>query len=130
MRKATRAVTQLYDRILSPAGLRATQFTILAMLSLKGSLSITRMANFLVMERTTLTRNLKPLEKQGYVTILPGEDQRVRNVVLTKTGQQMFEKALPLWKQAQTKITEAMGSQKYQTFLAHLSSIISVAQKA
>ncbi|HEY9847811.1 MAG TPA: MarR family transcriptional regulator, partial [Candidatus Caenarcaniphilales bacterium] len=83
LRKASRAVTQLYDKVLQPSGLLATQFTLLSAIALTGSVTITRLAQELVMDRTTLARNLKPLERQGLIQIKPGQDQRTRIVTLT-----------------------------------------------
>ncbi len=77
VRKAARAVTQLYDEVLQPSGLRATQFNLLVAIALAGEAPVTRLADALVMDRTTLTRNLKPLESQGLITIEAGTDRRV-----------------------------------------------------
>lgn len=87
IRKAMRAVSQHYDKIMAPTGLRGTQFTILTVLGRAESLTITELAECLIMDRTTLTRNLKPLEKEGYLNVLPGlEDKRSRRIELTRAG--------------------------------------------
>ena len=76
LRKSSRAVTQIYDTILKPSGLRSRQFALLGPMSNRGSITMTRLAKALVMDRTTLTRNLRPLEKQGFIVINMGDDQR------------------------------------------------------
>ncbi len=86
MRKASRVVTQSFDAALRLAGLKATQFTLLATLSKRGDLPLTRLAEALVMDRTALTRNLKPLVGKGNVRADRHEDQRVRRISLTDAG--------------------------------------------
>ena len=127
LRKAMRAVSQHYDKILAPTNLRGTQFTILTMLSRLGALSITELAEHLVMDRTTLTRNLKPLEKDGHLTILPDiADKRSRRIVLTNTGKVAQEMAMPYWQQAQSEMVDFMGEEDTKLlirFLQRLSTI-------
>jgi len=130
LRKASRVVTQLFDQALQPSGILASQFTLLAALSLAESVSITRLAQELVMDRTTLTRNLKPLERQGLIRIEPGQDQRVRVVSLTEKGQAALVKALPFWKQAQTKVIEELGQSRWQALLSNLSDTVSLLRES
>lgn len=124
LRKASRVITQLFDQVLQPSGILANQFTLLAALSVAESVSITHLAQELVMDRTTLTRNLKPLEREGLIRIEPGQDQRVRVVSLTQKGQAALAKALPLWQQAQAKVIEELGQDRWQTLLSHLSDTV------
>ncbi len=126
LRKAARAVTQLFDDTLQPSGLRGTQFPILAVVSLAGPETIGRLAERLVMDRTTLTRDLKPLEREGLVEIVPGEDRRTRTVTLTKRGHEALGRALPLWKKAQARIVEDLGEERLRSLLADLSHTVSV----
>ena len=123
LRGAARAVTRLYDDILRPSGLQATQFTLLATIALAGPAPITQLAEGLVMDRTTLTRNLKPLEKQGLIQVAAGEDQRIRLVSLTEPGQQTLAKALPLWEQAQAQAVNTLGAERFKVLLSDLSAI-------
>jgi len=116
IRKASRVVTQIYDEIMQKTGLRGTQFTILANIAGYQLLTISVLAEKLVMDRTTLTRNLKPLEKQELIVITPGEDRRTRAVQLSASGHETLASALPLWREAQQKITKQMGKQR----LSHL----------
>lgn len=129
LRKASRAVTQLYDEILQPSGLLATQFTLLVAISIAGSTTITRLAEDLVMDRTTLTRNLKPLERQGLIEIVPGQDQRTRIVVLTKEGREALAKAISLWEQAQAFVVEGLGQNRWSTLLSNLSHTVLLTHK-
>lgn len=96
LRKATRTVTQLFDEAMRPTGLRATQFTLLAAIDSFGSVTIRQLSETLVMDRTTLTRNLKPLESQQLVKIVPGEDRRIRNLTLTDKGKKILKNPCPI----------------------------------
>ena len=126
LRKATRTVTQLFDEVMQPAGLRATQFTLLAAISSTGTIAIRQLAHVLVMDRTTLTRNLKPLETARLVKIVPGEDRRTRNLTLTGKGRKALEKALPLWRQAQSRVIERLTLRRWKELLKHLDSTVEI----
>jgi len=129
LRKASRAVTQLYDEILQPSGLLTTQFTLVVAISIAGSTTITRLAEDLVMDRTTLTRNLKPLERQGLIEIVPGQDQRTRVVALTAEGCEALTKAIPLWEQVQASVVEGLGQNRWSRLLSDLSDTVLLAHK-
>jgi DNA-binding MarR family transcriptional regulator len=110
IRKAARKVTQSYDRALLPAGLLATQFTLLAVLAgERGGIPMTRLAKRLGMDRTTLTRNLRVVERAKWVSVRAGEDPRERLVTLTTAGRKTFAQALPLWKDAQQRTAKRLG---------------------
>src|SRR3954471_4884968 len=96
-RMAARAITRAYDEALRSTGLRATQIAVLAAVGARGALSIKSLADSLEMERTTLTRNLRPLEEQGLVAIAPEARHRSRMLTLTSAGKAALLKALPLW---------------------------------
>jgi DNA-binding MarR family transcriptional regulator len=121
LRKASRLVTQSFDAILEPSGLLITQFTILVAVAMVKAGNINELAEVLGMDRTTLTRNLKPLEREGLLKSEPGQDQRTRVVSLTTDGEVALAKALPLWKQAQSGIEEMLGQQRWNTLLSHLT---------
>lgn len=125
LRKATRAVTQFYDRHLESADIRATQFTLLLTLSTSSGKTLTEMAEGLVMDRTTLTRNLKPLEKAGFITTLKLPDRRTKGYVLTDKGRMAIEKGIPLWKKAQDQIVGQMG-ERYTHLLHELNAVRSL----
>lgn len=126
LRKAARVVTRAYDAALRPAGLKATQFTLLATLTKRGDAPLTRLADALVMDRTTLTRNLKPLIRKGLIRIEHEEDQRVRKVSLTGAGRRVFEDARRRWEQAQSRIVEGLGQKRWSGFLEDLSATVAV----
>jgi DNA-binding MarR family transcriptional regulator len=129
LRKASRAVTQLYDEILRPTGLRATQLSLLTVIRLHGTVSITRLAEAAVMDRTTVARNLDLLEREGLVRIQPGEDARVREVTLTPAAHARLDAALPYWEKAQAEITRRMGSEGMDRLLLGLSAAVAAAGK-
>ena len=100
-RRATRALTQHFEAQFRGSGLRATQFTVLSTLVQTSPIPSTRLARHLGMERTTLTRNLKPLEDRNLLTISEGSDARVRQIAITKEGTALALKLLPQWQKAQ-----------------------------
>lgn len=123
VRRASRIVTQVYDSALRPVGLGVNQFMLLVSIHLMESAPITRLAQELFTDQTTLTRNLKLLEQRGLVAIAPGDDRRVKLVSLTVEGQSILAQGLPLWEQAQAKVKEHFGQQKWQTLLSLLSEV-------
>jgi len=120
LRKVTRAVTQSFDRHLEPAGIRATQFTLLLTLTSSQGKTLTEMAQGLVMDRTTLTRNLKPLEKAGLIMTVPLPDKRTKGYVLSDQGRITIEKGVSLWKAAQDHIVHQLGDERYARLLSEL----------
>ena len=128
LRKANRAVSQLYDETLRPSGIRGTQYSLLVALKIFGPVLVTDLAEKIVMDRTTLSRNLEVMEKQGLVNVTPGEDRRTRWVTITESGSAVLLEAYPLWQQAQAKIRESMGEERLQALMADLSALIDVSQ--
>ncbi len=124
LRKATRMVTQLYDEALKPAGIRATQFMVLAATSSTGPISVNRLADRIVMDRTTLTRNLKPLERDGLIVVRPGDDLRVREVSLTAKGRKTLDRAYPLWERVQERLRRQLGDSLVNQLLVDLRSTV------
>lgn len=108
LRAASRRITRMYDDVLRPLGIKANQFTMLIGTSLMGPVSTTNLANKLSMDRTTLTRNLLPLEKNGLILLESGHG-RTRNALLTSKGKKLLKKAKPLWKTAQTNVESQLG---------------------
>ncbi len=129
LRKAVRAVSQLYDDAFRPIGLRATQFGLLGATGMLGPITINRIAEAIVMDRTTLTRNLRPLEKQGLLRIRSGKDRREREVSITRRGQVVLAKGYPLWKKAQGKVIKGLGQERVSRLLKDLSAVVAVAQQ-
>lgn len=129
IRKAARAVTSLYDTMLQPAGLRSTQATLLMAIAAAGRPTISRLAEFLVMDRTTLARDLKPLADQGLVRITPGGDRRTRQVRLTDAGHAKRREIIPLWEQAQAKlIARGLGRDRWGRLYADLQDVVRLAR--
>ena len=126
LRKASRLVTRTYDDVLRPVGLRSTQLPILIILSLTHSAPMSVLADQLVMDRTTLSRNLRPLEERELVEIVAGEDKRTREVKLTIQGQEAVAKAIPLWDKAQGYAVEALGKSGRQALHDSLSQLLSL----
>jgi len=129
LRRAARAVTQIYDRSLRPSGLRATQFALLMAVMVLGPLPVTTLAKKTRMDRTTLGRNLKLLEKKGMIRIKQGDDQRVREVSLIDYGKESIIKAIPYWKEAQGLIESGLGEEGMKNLLSDLSAVISLVRK-
>ena len=110
-RRAARAVTAVYDHHLRPVRLKVGQFTMLVALRMLPDPTIGQLAEAIGMDRTTVTRNLKPLERDGLVATAPGAaDARNVAVKLTAAGTRRLGRALPLWKEAQEKIESALTS--------------------
>jgi len=109
LRRTARRVTQAYDSALRPAGLKLTQYSVLANVARDGGLSITELAERLASDRTTLTRNLRPMERAGWISVEAGVDRRCRAVRITKAGHRIFEQALPLWQEAERQFRRKMG---------------------
>jgi DNA-binding MarR family transcriptional regulator len=109
LRRAARGLTRFYDRHLRPGGLRATQFTLLALLTNVGPQSLQALAQLLGLERTTLTRNLQPLLARQLVIAQAGDDRRVRRLSVTPAGVQAAVAALPLWRKAQRQVEKQIA---------------------
>jgi DNA-binding MarR family transcriptional regulator len=109
MRRATRAVTRLYDQELREVALRSTQFTLLQVLHLAGSMTQGDLDSLLSLDSTTLSRSLQPLVAAGWVKSERGEDRRERHLRLTASGERKFQDALPAWRRAQKQLTKTIG---------------------
>lgn len=112
LRRTTRQMTRIYDAHLSPSGLTLTQYSVLTTL-VRGELSgpsVNEMADILGMDRTTLTRTLKPLIGARLLTLAVGDDRRSKKVSVTDAGRALWEKAKPLWRAAQDEIELRLGS--------------------
>jgi DNA-binding MarR family transcriptional regulator len=125
LRKASRRLTQLYDSALEPSGLRSTQFAILIELNnWSGSPpTLAELAAALVMERSALGHTLRPLEREGLVSLDPGEDRRQRYVVLTAKGKTKCKECVRLWESAQRRFEEVFGRTESAALRATLLSI-------
>jgi DNA-binding MarR family transcriptional regulator len=113
VRQAARHITQFYDELLAPSGLRTTQFSILARLRQLGPMTINALAQQLVMDRTTLGRNILPLARDGLIAVEPGKrDKRSKTLRLTEAGAGRFRSATKAWVQAQRQFETAFGAER------------------
>ena len=123
LRRASRALTQLYDDAMAPAGLRVTQFALLRTLARDGPLRISELAARQLLDRTALSRNLDPLVDAGYVDIVRGRDARTREVEITRQGASALDAARPHWLAAQRKVTQHLGAGKVRALIAVLGEL-------
>jgi DNA-binding MarR family transcriptional regulator len=125
VRSAARHVTQLYDQFLAPAGLRTTQFSILAKLKRAGPLTINALADDMVMDRTTLGRNIQPLERDALIRIEPApSDRRAKVLHLTKAGERRLQAGLKAWTKAQECFDAGFGSKRAAELRALLRAVV------
>lgn len=124
LRRADRAVMTYYDAALRPFGLKMTQFSLLVALRLREPVTIQDLARAMVMDRTTLTRNLAALERQGLVRVAPGEDRRTREARLSETGHGLLARAYPEWRKAQGRVRDKLGAARTRQLVAELSDAV------
>ncbi|MEV7690366.1 MarR family winged helix-turn-helix transcriptional regulator [Streptomyces bungoensis] len=125
LRKAARYLSATYDKALAPTGLRATQFSILQKLSTHEQITISSLAEMIAMDRTTLASNLKPLAREGLVTVEPSPtDRRARVVTLTPDGLARMTAALPHWRAVQSEFEESFGGDKAAQLRAALEDVL------
>jgi len=128
VRTAARAVTRAYDEELRPTGLRAPQLAVLVATVAYDSLSITALAEAMGMDRTTLVRNLRPLESKGLIAIGPEGRWRSRALKITKKGRSRLLEALPFWRNAQQTLHSKLGDRGWDRVLASLDDLTRVTQ--
>ena len=125
VRSAARHVTQLYDQILAPIGLHVTQFSILAKLKRLGPLTINALAKDMVMDRTTLSRNVLPLERDGLIKIqASATDGRAKELQLTKAGEKRLQAGSEAWAHAQARFETGFGANRAADLRAMLRAVI------
>src|SRR5881397_223984 len=127
LRMVSRAVTQLYDDILRPSGLRVTQFSILATLARMGEANLKQLADALAIDQTTLTRSLNLLERDGVIERGPHPDGRIKAMRLTSKGRRALEVARPLWARAQDKVLRELGTKSWADAQRRLAYLFHVA---
>jgi DNA-binding MarR family transcriptional regulator len=117
-------VSQLYDHILAPSGLKSTQYSLLRIIGL-APVTIGELARFMDMDRTTLARNVRLLERNHYLNITAGEDKRTRLLSLTRKGSNAVKDATRYWKQAQTLLVsdDGFGSERWLALRTELNGI-------
>lgn len=128
LRKAARAVTQMYDQALRPTGLRATQLSLLVAVERAGPCAVRALAERMVMDRTTLTRNLKPLLDRGLLERVAGADRRRHPIAITAKGRAALTRALPYWREAQARMAKGLGRARWERLLGELTELAELAR--
>jgi len=113
LRKATRAVSRMYDDFLRDAGVNVTQFSLLRLIRTEKEISVSTLGRYMVMDRTSITRALAPLDRDSLINSRPGADKRMRIVSLTKKGLKLVEDAESKWRRAQEAFMEAIGQDRW-----------------
>lgn len=123
MREASRKITRMYDEFLRPAGIKTTQFTMLAVVARMDAATLTELAKILGLDRTTLSRNLRPLERDGLIEVSAEGYRRARLVNITNEGIAAMEKALPLWRSAQKSLKRRLGDDTWARIQMELTEV-------
>jgi DNA-binding MarR family transcriptional regulator len=124
LHSTARAVNKVYAKFLAPLNLKRAQFSVLAMLVALGDSSIAKLADGLELDRTTLSRIIKPLLTNGLLKSRPGKtDAREKVISITPAGRARFVEALGLWKEAQAEVLDAFGDERWRTMLAELEAL-------
>jgi DNA-binding MarR family transcriptional regulator len=127
LRSLTRRVTQLYDQVLAPSGLRVTQYSLIASARRRDGMNpptVSELAQRLFTDRTTLTRNLKPLIDAGFIKVTSGADARSKAVIVTAKGETAYQAARPLWKDAQALMRERAGEARLAALHEIVASVL------
>jgi DNA-binding MarR family transcriptional regulator len=126
-RRTSRALTQLYEDAMRPLGLRATQFTILLVLSRTGEVSQGQLGGMLAMDSTTLTRTLGIMSRHGWIAERPGRDRRERLLSLSSGGEAQLRRALPAWEKVQARLRNQLGEQPWKNLLQLTNQVTDLA---
>ena len=127
LRRAARALTQLYDDAMAPSGLRVTQFSLLRTLERDGPARISELAARTLLNRTALSRNLDPLIDRGLVAVTPGRDDgRTRQIAMTAKGVNALKRARPYWQRAQQDVAHRIGQPKLDALVSILGELESL----
>ena len=125
IRRAARSVTQYYDSYLKPSGIRSTQLSVLLSISLNDGITINELAELLVMDQTTVTRNVSILEERGYViSAAAANDGRKRHLAVTDKGTEKLEEVMPLWDAAQSRLEADLGPERFRDMLKLVNQLI------
>jgi DNA-binding MarR family transcriptional regulator len=123
---AARTITRLYDEALRSTGLTITQFTLLIAIGKAKPTSISQIGKYLSLDRSSVTRNLKPLEAAGLVTRGPEGEKRMRQVLLTRAGKAKLKEAHPLWQRAQDAVEAALSDSSYSATMKGMTKLRSI----
>jgi len=125
----SRAVTQLYDDVLRPSGLRVTQFSILATIARLGEANLRQLEHLLAIDQTTLTRSLNLLERARVIERVAHPDGRIKSMKLSSKGRRALEAARPLWARAQARVLREWGTTAWTDTQRRLAHLLRVAVK-
>ena len=123
MRETSRKITRMYDEALRPARIKCTQFTLLSVVARQDQATLTELAGTLGMDRTTLSRNLGPLERKGLIEVSAEGYRRARSANITDKGVAVMEKALPLWRSAQRSLKRILGDDIWRRIQRQLTEV-------
>jgi DNA-binding MarR family transcriptional regulator len=125
VRRADRALNRVYDQALQPSGLLTTQYALLSTLARAGEPMLhSALAEAQVMSPATLSRNLRPLQRDGLLRMTPGRDRRTRYVELTSAGHEALERARPLWRAVQAQVRETAGVERIDLLVSELQNLV------
>ncbi|PHZ84989.1 MarR family transcriptional regulator [Paremcibacter congregatus] len=130
VRRAARAITRLYDDALNETGIRYTQMIILMVLHKHEGITVSGLADELLMDASTVARNLRPLEKQELITIMKGKDRRQRLLALSQKGIEAVEEGVKYWRVAQSKISSNFSEQQFRSHIEAVAALEVVATNA
>ncbi|HWR45754.1 MarR family winged helix-turn-helix transcriptional regulator [Sporomusa sp.] len=128
IRRASRAVTEFYEKVLEPSGIKITQYSLLRHLEQVEPVTISDLAKAMRIDRTTLNRNMKPLVEIGLIEVNTGEDPRSRIVMLTEAGKSALSTASTLWDEAQASLQEYLGDTEVEQFKYLISKLEALVQ--
>lgn len=128
VRRSSRAITRFYANYLSNLDLEPTQYSLLVACALLESVTLSNLADLFVIDRSTLARNLAIMERNGLININKGEDKRTRIIKLTKNGENILSKAIPLWKKAQQEIENNFGHKRLANLINEMKTLTQLAQ--
>lgn len=123
LRRASRALTRLYDDAMASSGLRVTQYSLLRTLERRGTACLSDLAEELLLDRTALARTLDPLAARGLVALASGRDARTREATLTAAGEKALRAALPQWRRVQAQVAATLGSTRLGALIATLAEV-------
>jgi len=128
LRRAARAVSKIYSGALAEFGLTPTQFAILVATRLHGSLPLSRLARGLGLDRTSLYRAVRPLERRAYLQTLAGQTERERVATVTLKGERVLQDALPMWEETQRRFKSALGDRTWLTLATTTRQVLAATQ--
>jgi DNA-binding MarR family transcriptional regulator len=128
LRKASRALTRLYDDALAPHGLTTTQFALMRVLAREGELVLSTLASRLVMDRTTLYRAVGPLERQGWIEVHDADRGRKRLALITNLGRARIGEAETAWRQIQAEVFDRLGAEAWRDLTATSDRVVALAK--